>query len=142
MKKQILLALLIIIIVTGALFGYFFYKSQPISENTVCVERINREWKTQISEEVKNRCEKAGGELRNELTALGLTSSYTFGCYPKEKASDAGEKCTYNFTCEGDCLWLAGDIISNSSSKTCSSYKKPYFIYKGSLKNCNIESNE
>jgi hypothetical protein len=77
--------------------------------------------------ELVERCRKAGGAIQNNVTAIGIGIFYTLGCYPEGKTADAGKKCSSDRQCQGQCLWLAGDMVLPGSSKTCTDFKKPFF---------------
>jgi hypothetical protein len=89
---------------------------------------------------LKLRCSLRGGEVTSKATSIGFGANYTLGCYPFGKITDGGKKCKSNNDCQGECNWFGGDLVFADSSKTCSNYKKPYFIYNkneaGSLETC------
>lgn len=78
---------------------------------------------------LKSRCNLFGGEIKKEITFIGMENIYTLGCYSKDKANDEGKKCEYDWQCEGNCVWLRGDlVIKPDDYKTCSSFKKAFFV--------------
>jgi len=83
-----------------------------------------------LSNELLTRCKEAGGVLQTELVANGLHFTYEHGCFPQGKTIDAGAKCKKDSQCQGECNWLAGDLITEDSSSTCSDFKKPFFSYE------------
>jgi hypothetical protein len=133
----------VIFLISLLIFGMYKRIYQPISENefTIVNPGFNGSCIKPVSK-LKRRCRIIGGELRSELTFLGMGEIFTFGCYPKGKTVDAGKLCSDNRECDGECIWLDGDIITSKDgdiktskyeSMKCSSYKKPLFIYPQEL---------
>lgn len=75
------------------------------------------------------RCRAAGGTVQYNVTSIGLGVQNTLGCYPEGDTTDEGKSCTLGIQCQGECIWMAGDLLNGNESKTCSRHKKPYFIY-------------
>ena len=77
----------------------------------------------------KAECMIKGGKLTYEVTNTGLSNEYHFGCFPTDKAKDVNKKCKADSECEGWCIWMNGDIMGPGDSHTCSSFKKPFFVF-------------
>jgi hypothetical protein len=80
---------------------------------------------------LKARCQSVGGIITTKVTSIGEWIQETLGCYPEGTTKDTGKRCRKMSECEGECIWLAGDVITSKSSATCSEHKKPFFIFPG-----------
>ncbi len=117
--------------------AYFSFERRPIRQDELRIDSVQQRYKDRTypyicvdpTAELVSRCQKAGGTIQNNVTSIGLGLHVTLGCYPFGKTSDEGKKCTLNFQCQGECIWLHGDAVTGDESKTCSKYKKPYFVY-------------
>ena len=78
-----------------------------------------------------NLCYLLQGEIRTEITGVGIAPIETKGCFPPGKTVDEGMICETNDNCEGDCMWIGGDMVTGTDQDKfyyqCSSYKRPIF---------------
>jgi hypothetical protein len=134
MKAKVLIIILVAFMI--AIAAYVFYigsrrnitvgfkssdfelKNFTTDQNGACY------WPTRALEE---KCRNAGGVLSSKTTRVGFDTASSFNCFPTEITADAGKPCKKDVDCQGLCLWLAGDIVTSSSTSTCSSFKKPLF---------------
>jgi hypothetical protein len=76
---------------------------------------------------LEERCRRVGGTLESKTVMVGLSTIDVFNCWPTRATADAGKRCQKDADCEGLCVWLGGDIVSEISARTCSSFGKPLF---------------
>jgi hypothetical protein len=81
-------------------------------------------------------CGLLGGEFKIEAYDIGFGSRYKIGCFPKGTTADAGQSCSADTKCEGECIWLNGDVIQEGDTATCSSYRLPFYFYYGGGTTC------
>jgi hypothetical protein len=107
-KHPVIKLIVVVAVVAGALI--FLFR-----------DRFNCEANSRIQASL---CGFVGGEFAAKTVMIGFSESYKYGCFPKDKTADAGTHCKSDIECQGYCLWLGGDIVTEGSSKTCSDFKK------------------
>lgn len=132
-----------IVILAGGVLVYQYWwlpknvDLSPIKDSEIKIKQLETRMYgcMEPSPSLITRCKMAGGVLTTMTTSIGFGVVGTSGCYPEGKTNDAGKKCKSDNECQGDCIWLAGDVINDDSSSTCSEHKTPLFIYKNSKPN-------
>lgn len=124
-KKRISVTILLAVVFLS--FVWYVLK-RPITSEDFVVRQNGNVTCYEPSHSLVRRCNLFKGELRNEVTAVGIGIFYTYGCYPKGATTDKGKTCKTSLSCQGDCRWFEGDVVTPGMTTTCTSYKSPYFV--------------